>query len=244
MIEELKSGYYTELFIKFKKHTSKQMKKILLILTISCLSGIAVAQELRVNTYAGYIFKDRVDSYYSSSSYFNGQIQDGLRWGAGIEYHIPNKGALEIQYLRQDTNAPTVYQDGGLLGGAIQETDFDLAINWIMLNGTRYFPVNEVVEPFVGFGVGMGIFNVTNPENGRDNSATKFSYNIRGGANFWLAENVAFRMQASLFSATQAVGGGLYFGTGGVGGGLSSYSSLYQFGLEGGLVFRLPQDSK
>ena len=51
-------------------------------------------------------------------------------------------------------------------------------------------------------------------------------------------------MQASLFSATQAFGGGLYFGTGGIGAGLSSYSSMYQFGLEGGLVFRLPQASK
>jgi len=213
------------------------MKKLLFLLTFSALSGIALSQDLRINTYAGYIFKDRVDSYYSNSSYFNGQIQDGLRWGAGIEYHIPARGAVEIQYLRQDTNAPTTYQDGG----QIQQTNFDMAINWIMLNGTRYFPVNEVVEPFVGGGIGMGIFNVSNPDNGNNNSATKFSYNIRGGANFWVADNVAIRMQASLFSATQAFGGGLYFGTGGIGAGLSSYSSMYQFGLEGGLVFRLPQ---
>lgn len=207
------------------------------------ISGFSVAQEVRFNTYAGYIFKDKVDSYYSNSSYYEGQIQDGLRWGAGIEYHIPNKGAIEIQYLRQDTNAPTVYQDGSIIGG-IQNSDFDLAINWIMLNGTKYFSVNEVVEPFVGAGIGMGIFNVKNPDNGNENSATKFSYNIRGGSNFWLSSNVAFRAQASLFSAVEALGGGLYFGTGGVGAGLSTFSTLYQFGFEGGLVFRLPQASK
>lgn len=220
------------------------MKKITFLFAFMLLACMTFAQELRVNTYAGYIFKDKVDSYFSSSSYFEGQIQDGLRWGAGIEYHIPNRGAIEIQYLRQDTNAPTIYQDGGFLGGALQSTNFDMAINWVMLNGTRYFPVNETVEPFAGVGVGMGIFNIGNPDNGRENSATKFAYNIRGGSNFWLADNIALRIQASLFSATQAVGGGLYFGTGGVGGGLSSYSSLYQFGLEGGLVFRLPQASK
>ena len=28
-----------------------------------------------------------------------------------------------------------------------------------------------------------------------------------GGSNFWVADNVAIRIQASLFSATQAVGG-------------------------------------
>lgn len=221
------------------------MKKIFSTLfLLTALVATTYAQEIRINTYAGYVFKDQVDSYYSQSSYFDGQIQDGLRWGAGIEYHIPNRGAIEIQYLRQDTNAPTVYQDGGIFGGLIQSTNFDMAINWLMLNGTRYFPVNEVVEPFAGAGFGMGIFNVGNPDNGRENSATKFAWNIRGGSNFWVAENVAIRVQASLFSATQAVGGGLYFGTGGIGGGLSSYSSLYQFGLEGGLVFRIPQPAR
>jgi opacity protein-like surface antigen len=216
------------------------MKKLTTLFAFLLLSGIVMSQELRLNTYGGYVFKDKVDSYFSSSSYYEGQIQDGIRWGAGLEYHIPAKAAIEIQYLRQDTNAPTVYQDEGILGG-IQNADFDLALNWIMLNGTRYFPVNETVEPFVGAGIGMGIFNASNPDNGNENSATKFAYNIKGGANFWLSENVALRVQASLYSATQALGGGLYFGTGGVGGGLSSYSSLYQFGFDGGLVFKLPQ---
>ncbi|MEN2281199.1 outer membrane beta-barrel protein [Algoriphagus sp. SE2] len=219
------------------------MKNILLLTLFILIGSVSFAQELRINSYAGYIFKDKVDSYYSSSSYYEGQIQDGLRWGAGIEYHIPNKGAIEIQYLRQDTNAPTTYLDESIVGG-VKFTDFDLAINWIMLNGTRYFPLNETVEPFAGIGIGLGIFNVGNPDNSRSNSATKFSYNIRGGSNFWISENIAIRIQASLFSATQAIGGGLYFGTGGLGGGLSSYSSLYQFGLEGGLVFRLPQASE
>lgn len=221
------------------------MKKALItVFFLAFIARASMAQELRINTYAGYIFKDKIDSYYSNTSYFEGQIQDGLRWGAGIEYHIPNRGAVEIQYLRQDTNAPTIYQDGGIFGGQIQNTDFDLAINWLMLNGTRYFPVNEIVEPFAGAGFGMGIFNVSNPDTGSERSGTKFAWNIRGGSNFWVADNVAIRVQASLFSATQAVGGGLYFGTGGAGGGLSSYSSMYQFGLEGGLVVRLPQAGK
>lgn len=216
------------------------MKKVLSTLfLLTAIVAASFAQELRINTYAGYVFKDKIDSYYSSTSYFEGQIQDGLRWGAGIEYHIPNRGAVEIQYLRQDTNVPTVYLDG-FFGGQVQETDFDMAINWLMLNGTRYFPVNDIVEPFAGAGFGMGIFNVSNPAgNGDGTSGTKFAWNIRGGSNFWVADNIAIRIQASLFSATQAIGGGLYFGSGGYGGGLSSYSSMYQFGLEGGLVFRL-----
>ena len=38
---------------------------------------------------------------------------------------------------------------------------------------------------------------------------------------------------------SQGFGGGAYFGTGGAGFALSSYSSIYQFGLGGGLTFKL-----
>jgi opacity protein-like surface antigen len=217
------------------------MKKTILILILTTFAHFAISQELRLNTYGGYVFDDRVDSYFSNSSYYDGVIKGGFQWGAGLEYHIPGKGAIELQYLRQDTNAPTIYQDGGIFNGSIQNTDFDLALNWIMLNGTRYFPVSEMVEPFVGAGIGMGIFALENPENNRSSNATKLAWSVRGGTNIWLAENVAFRVQASLMSAVQSVGGGFYFGTGGSGAGLSTYSSMYQFGFEGGLVFRIPQ---
>jgi opacity protein-like surface antigen len=110
-----------------------------------------------------------------------------------------------------------------------------------MLNFTNYIQVNETVEPFVGGGLGMGIFNVRNPDNGNTNNATKFAWNIRGGSNFWVSENVAIRIQASLFSAVQSVGGGFFFGTGGASAGVSTYSTMYQFGFDGGLVFRLPR---
>ncbi|TFV97739.1 porin family protein [Algoriphagus kandeliae] len=216
------------------------MKKLIALVILLSVSRIALSQEIRLNTYGGYIFKNTVNSYYTSSSFYEGTIQDGFRWGAGIEYYIQDKGGIEIQYLRQNTNVPTRYADG-IFGGNIQFTDFDLGVNYVMINGTRYFSVSEKVEPFAGAGIGLGIFSVKNPDNGNNNTATKLSWNIRGGANLWLAENVALRVQASLFSAVEAIGGGLYFGTGGSGAGLSTYSTMYQFGLEGGLVFRIPQ---
>ena len=230
----------TERKVKDFLETKTIMKKTLLTFIILVISNLAISQELRFNTYGGYLFDDRVDSYYSNSSYYNGIIKGSFQWGAGLEYHVPQKAAIEIQYLRQDTNAPTNYQDGGFLGGSIQNTNFDLALNWIMLNGTRYFPVNEMIEPFLGAGIGMGIFALENPDTNRRSSATKLAWNIRGGTNIWITENVAFRAQASLKSAVQSIGGGFYFGTGGTGAGLNSYSSMYQFGFEGGLVFRIP----
>jgi hypothetical protein len=42
-----------------------------------------------------------------------------------------------------------------------------------------------------------------------------------------------------LQSAVQSMGGGFFIGTGGVSAGVSSFSSLMQFGLGTGLVFKL-----
>jgi opacity protein-like surface antigen len=216
------------------------MKKSIILIVFVFVSVISFAQGLRVNTYAGYVFPDSFDNFYSANSYVEGQIQDGFRWGVGLEYAIPGNRAIEIQYKRQDTFAPTTFRDPSIGGGGLNRVNFDLGINWIMLNFTNYIPINETVEPFVGGGLGMGIFNVRNPDNGKTNNATKFSWNIRAGSNFWVADNIAIRIQASLFSAVQSVGGGLFFGTGGAGAGISTYSTMYQFGFDGGLVFRLP----
>ncbi len=217
------------------------MKKLLFSLAlVICLNLTSQAQELRLNTYAGYVFADKVDSYYSSSSYFEGKIQENLRWGLGIEYKVDDNKAFELQYLRQDTQVPLTYLDD-YFGGEVVNTEFDLAMNWIMLNGTNYIKVNETVEPFIGGGIGMAIFDVNNPDNGKSEGGTKFAWAIRGGSNFWVSEKVAVRVQANLMSAVQSVGGGIYFGTGGGGAGVTTYSTMYQFGFEGGLVFLIPR---
>lgn len=217
------------------------MKKITFLISLLMVTGISYGQEIRLNTYAGYVFDDRVDSYFSSSSYYEGTIKGGFQWGAGLEYRLPNAKGIEIQYLRQDTQAPMVYQDGGIFGGKLQRTNFDLEANWIMVNGNNYFEVNDQIEPFFGAGIGMVISNLTNPDNRNSQTFTKFTWGVRGGSNFWLADNVGLKLQASLMSVVQGAGGGLYFGTGGLGAGVSTYSSIFQFGFEGGLVFRFPQ---
>ena len=214
------------------------MKKITILIIMVLTFQLGFSQEVRLNTYAGYVFDDRVDSYFSSSSYYEGTINGGFQWGAGLEYRLPNGKGIELQYLRQDTQAPMVYQDGGILGGQLQRTTFDLANNWIMLNGNNYFVVNDKVEPYFGAGIGVVISNVENPDNRNSQNFTKFAWALRGGSNFWLAEKVGLKVQASLMSAVQGAGGGIYFGTGGVGTGVSTYSTIFQFGFEGGLVFR------
>jgi Na+/H+-translocating membrane pyrophosphatase len=61
----------------------------------------------------------------------------------------------------------------------------------------------------------------------------------KAGVNIWTTEKVGIKLQASLLSVVQAVGGGLYFATGGVGAGVSGLSAFFQFVLGSGLVFKL-----
>ena len=65
-----------------------------------------MAQNLRLNGYTTYVFDDKVDSYYSSTSYYEGKIKGGFLWGGGLEYMASQTTGIERKYLRLDTKAP------------------------------------------------------------------------------------------------------------------------------------------
>lgn len=211
------------------------MKTFLAILLLA-FAVPSMAQGVRINTYAGYVFDDKVDSYYDNSNYYEGTIKGGFQWGAGIEFMVKPNYGVEILYFHSDTKAPMTYFQNG-----VKFTNFDLGINYIMLGGTRYFSKpGGKVEGFGGLMIGLDAMNLENPDNGNTGSKTKFAWGVRGGANIWATEKVGLKLQASLLSAVQSAGGGLYFGTGGGGAGISTYSSIYQWGIGGGLVFKIP----
>jgi len=211
------------------------MKKILVAsLLLACLSSNG--QGFRLNGYAWYVFDDRIDSYYSTSRYFNATVQGGLQWGGGIEYMIQNYYGIELMYIRQDTKAPATYYDNTAINNE-RSGEFDVAINYIMMGFNRYQRfTNQKVEGYGGLMLGVAIFDVTNPTNDNKNNSTKFAWGIRAGVNIFASEKFGIKLQTSLMSAVQSVGGGLYFGTGGGGAGVSTYSSMLQFGLGGGIV--------
>ncbi|MBE0636921.1 MAG: porin family protein [Bacteroidales bacterium] len=212
------------------------MKRIILSLFVFfVVSSIVTAQEIRLNAFSKYVFDDKVDSYYSSTSYFEGTIEGGFQWGLGLEYMAhPTKG-IELKYLRQEAQVPMSYYLNG-----VKTKTFDVNINYVLLGGNNYFKTGGKVEPYGGLGIGMAIFKIQNPESSStDDSAIKFAWELKLGTNIWVSEKVGIKLQADLASAVQSAGGGLYFGTGGAGAGVSTYSTMYQWGLGGGLTFKL-----
>ena len=213
------------------------MKKKLLGLALSVfILSASQAQGIRLNAYGNYVFDDKIDSYYSTTNYFSGTIKGGFLWGGGLEFRLKEYYGLELMYLRLDTDVPVNYWLNG-----DKRTTLKAGINYIMANGVRSFPThNPKFEPYGGLGFGMAIVDVENPDNNNNsNSATKFAWNVRFGANIWTSGRVGIKLQTMLISVPQGAGGGLYFGTGGVGAGVTTYSSIYQFILGGGLVFKL-----
>lgn len=214
------------------------MRKLFFI-AFALVSLTASAQNsFRLNGYANYVFDDKVDSYYGTGgSYFDGKIKGGFQWGVGAEFMLSPFNAIELTYYNQATTANAAYAG---TGGSDLNGRFDVGINWIMLNGVRHFmKPGGKFEGSAGLGLGAVIINTTNQKNGSDANTTKFAWQFRGGGTFWASEKIGIKLNAQLQSAVQSIGGGFSIGTGGAGAGVSSYSSLLQFGLGGGIAIKL-----
>lgn len=217
-------------------------------LMILFISAAAVAQEknIRLNLYGAYAFDDKFDSYYSGGAYYEGTIKGGFQYGGGIDFEPAPDKHVELLYLGQNTTAPIYYYGGG---GFDKQADLDLNLHYIMLGATNSFrKPGSKVEGFGGFMLGVGIANVDGTVGGPgtgntvtniSDSVTKFAWGLKAGGIIWGSEKIGIKLQGQLLSMTQSMGGGIYFGTGGAGAGVSSYSSVYQFTLGGGLVFAL-----
>ncbi len=214
-------------------------KKIFLVLLIGISIQVS-AQKARINGYTSYVFDDGFDSYYDANNYYTGKVQGGFQWGIGVEYMLQEFYCLELKYLQQNTIAPTTYQGG--VGTNVKNENFDLNLGYLLLGGERHYAKpGKKIEGYAGLSIGIAFLGVTNPSNGNKGNATKFAWGARLGGNIWASQRLGLKVQAELLSIAQGFGGGLYFGTGGVGAGVSTYSSIYQFVLGGGITFKVGQ---
>jgi hypothetical protein len=236
----------------FKNQFMKKLFTVILLLGVAGSIGLAQMYQpaptakpaqkpassgpsVRLHGYATYALADNhVDSYYSTTQYFDGAIEGGFQYGGGLEIMPYPAAGVEFTYLRLDSKAPIYYYDG-----SEKFSNFNVAQNWLFLSFNKYVPVNPKVEPYAGLQIGMDILNVENPDNKNTGGGTKFAWGAKLGVNIWASEKVGIKLQADLLSAVQAVGGGIYFGTGGAGAGISGFSTYYQVSFGGGLVFKL-----
>jgi len=209
----------------------------LLILSLILVATFVSGQGIRLHGYTGYVFDDSFDSFYSSTSFFRGKVIGGFQGGAGLEFLLQDEYGIELMYIRQDTDAPVNYWSQEQ-NQEINRT-LDVTINYYMLGGVRYLQTGEMFEPYGGAMLGAVTSKIQNPLPGEQETATRFGWGFRLGSNIWASERVGLKVQAMILSAVQSAGGGFYIGTGGVGTGVSTYSTFFQLTLGGGLIFKL-----
>lgn len=209
------------------------LRKFAYLTLLLLVAAPASAQVIRLNLIGGYTFRDRfpLGGTYQGFTWREGAINDGAHFGGGLEFEVrPNK-SVEIYYQMQPTT--------GEIQTSVDRYSTDVTVNYLMLGGLGYQPFSENLKGFGGLLVGAGWANSD------WGSSTKFAWGGRLGLMISPSERVGIKLGAQLLSPVQGASGGLYVsgGTGGVntGAGISTYSTIYQFGFFGGLTFSFPQ---
>ncbi|WP_163711729.1 hypothetical protein [Mangrovibacterium lignilyticum] len=205
------------------------MKKLIFAVTffllVLCLK-VSYAQSVEFTPIAGYTFADRFDIYRGY-----GRVGGGFTFGGTFAYVVDSQLAIELSYSRQDAWA-TAWSD-------YYGFDYDdkISANYLLLGGTKILPLSEAFRVFGGMGAGIGIFS----PKGRDlNTITKFAVGVKAGLKYFFTGRVGFVAQTSLNFPITNASGSLWWDVGnGASVGVSSTVPFVQFGLSGGLVFRL-----
>ncbi|MBP1222527.1 outer membrane beta-barrel protein [Flavobacterium sp. 1355] len=195
------------------------MKKYHFLLSLSLFSLAVQAQNSNsflLNLYGGYTFSDKVE--YNNSY---GYVEDGFEYGAGLEYFFINNTSVELKYNRLDTKLPLY----GPMRNQLNAGDDKGAVNYILLDYTRYFDVGSQVLPYLGAGAGIAILET--PQSG---SGTYFAWEVKGGVKIKTASPLSINLNAYLQSMAAAVGNSYYWTYYGVIG-VTDYVSTFQFGL-------------
>lgn len=221
---------------------TKLFTVIILVLSVFFALNTLSAQSSKINLYSAYTFDDEIEAITNNNNYFNGTIKAGYQWGIGYEYTVHPTYGIELGYFRQDTDFDVNYTTNSDTNAS---KSFGLGENFIMLSGNKYYPIpKSIVSLYGGLMLGMAIMENKDPLPGAESSSTNFAWGGRAGMFLNFSENVGLKLHAQLLSAVQSFGGGLYLGTGGVGAGLDTESSMYQFGAGGALVIQFGGKAK
>lgn len=201
------------------------LRPLLSIALLATATLTVSAQKLRLNAFGGYTFQDRfpIGGTYSGYAYNEGRIAESAHFGGSLEFEVRRNVAVELSYQAQPT-------DGYISTTFLEYGPLNVTANYIMLGGLHYAPFSPLVHGYGGFNIGAGFLT-------GDATSTKFAWGGKLGLLLNASEKVGIKIGAQLLSPVQGASGGFYFGTGGASAGVSTYSSVYQFGFTGGLCF-------
>ncbi len=203
-------------------------RAIFMLAALICLPFLIKAQKVEVTPFGGYVFGGTMQGNTADA-----HINDNAQYGGIISIAVSRVVDFDLIYNRSDTKAQLIYSSVG--GIALPTKDIPISINYMQIGFTKNFRVNPMVSPFIGFNIGASLFY---PKEAYSDSWF-FSVGMNAGTKVYFSKRVGLRLQAQGFVPVQGTAFSMFVGTGGSGGGVSVYSTLFQFGFTGGLIFRL-----
>jgi hypothetical protein len=205
------------------------MTRILLApaILLATAAALNAQSNVRVNVFGGWTFQDKfnISGVYNGYSYSNAGIAEAAHYGFGIEVEAQRDKCIEVFYQNQKAQAFLDYGTG--------RYTTDVSANYAMIGGLGYAPFSDRVAGYGGINIGAGWFDSDY------GSTTKFAWGGKLGLRVNVTDIFGIKVGAQLLSPVQGASGGLYLGTGGAGAGVSTYSTMYQFGFTGGLWLAL-----
>jgi len=193
-------------------------KTIVLFVALLFIVAAGYSQHLSVNAFGGYTFRDKIN-FSNAYTYINA----GGMWGASIEGVNAQGTGLEIVYQYQSTSTPTtIYIPSSTFSS-------NTVISYLLLNFEQYYMANPKIQPYGGLGLGAAFYK---SDYQNSTSETKFAWDIKAGVKFKMSSSVGIKIGAQLLSSSQATGTAFYYGYV-----YTTYATILQFGLTGGLVF-------
>jgi hypothetical protein len=204
------------------------MKKTIFALAVLvCLPFFLHAQSVELTPFGGYVFAGDMQGDYGDI-----RIDDNAQYGGMLSIAVSRVVDIDLIYNRSDTKAEITYLYDY---NSLSYQEIPLSINYMHLGFTKNFRVNPTVSPFLGFNMGACMWAP------KEDYADQwfFSVGINGGAKIYLSKRIGLRLQAQGYIPVQGTAFTMFVGTGGTSSGVAVYSTLFQFGFTGGLIFRL-----
>jgi|SRR5579863_337082 len=193
-------------------------KTIILSVALFFIMAAGYSQHLSLNAFGGYTFRDRIN-FSNAYTYINA----GGMWGASLEGVNAQGTGLEILYQYQSTGTPTTIYIPS------QTFNSNTVVSYLLLNFEQYYMNNPKIQPYGGLGLGAAFYK---SDYQGSTSATKFAWDIKAGVKFKMSSSFGIKIGAQLLSSSQATGTAFYYGYV-----YTTYATILQFGLTGGLVF-------
>lgn len=203
------------------------MKKLLLFIVVLLFAFSAKAQgDIEITGFGGYTFKNSFGILGGSAT-----VGDGFTYGGSLAFNLRDDTDIQFYYSRQESTFTARSTVDNL------NVRTDGTVNYWMLGGVQNF---QGMNPNLYF---YGVFRLGGvtfaPRDSNIDNTTKFAASLGGGIKYFISDQVGIKISGNMLFPIFDVGASLWFGTGGGGVGVSTWSPILQFNFNGGVFIRI-----